>query len=185
MTQDPYLKSVFPLPPMVAYRRAKNLRDKLIKAKVPTPPPLREQRKLFGMKKCNKFTCETCPFVKTGNKFTNTYNNTTVKINSSLDCNSTNVVYCIICNKPGCNKIYIGQSQRELKTRFNEHKASVRKKSPNVIGQHFSSTGHSLDNVQITAIEKVFTKGRTYIEKRESMWIERLEAEFKGLNIKQ
>ena len=35
MTQDPYLKEVFPEPPMVAFRRAKNLKDILIKAKVP------------------------------------------------------------------------------------------------------------------------------------------------------
>ena len=32
MTKDPYLKQVFPSPPMVAFRRAKNLKDKLVKA---------------------------------------------------------------------------------------------------------------------------------------------------------
>ena len=31
-------------------------------------------------------------------------------------------------------------------------------------------------------VEKVFTKGTKFIEKRESLWIEKLEAEFKGLN---
>ena len=50
MTKDPYLKEVFPEPPMVAYRRAKNLRDKLVKAKLP-PPPTRKKRQLPGMKK--------------------------------------------------------------------------------------------------------------------------------------
>ena len=53
MIKDPYLKEVFPAPPMVAYRRAKNLRDKLIKAKVP-PPSIRNKRQLIGMKPCNK-----------------------------------------------------------------------------------------------------------------------------------
>ena len=28
MTTDPYLKEVFPLPPMVAYKRPKNIREK-------------------------------------------------------------------------------------------------------------------------------------------------------------
>ena len=61
----------------------------------------------------------------------------------------------------------------------------MRNKYNNVIGQHFNLPGHSLDNVMITAIEKVFTPGKSFIEKRESMWIERLEAEFRGLNIRQ
>ena len=35
MTQDPYLSQVFPQPPLVAYKRPANLRDKLIGVKVP------------------------------------------------------------------------------------------------------------------------------------------------------
>ena len=45
MVTDPNLKQVFPKPPMVAFRRPKNLRDKLIKAKLPKFPDLREKRK--------------------------------------------------------------------------------------------------------------------------------------------
>ena len=44
MMTDPYLKKVFPKPPMVAFRRTQNLRSKLIKAKVPPPPPKRKKR---------------------------------------------------------------------------------------------------------------------------------------------
>ena len=51
-----------------------------------------------------------------------------------------------------------------------------------MVGQHFSSPGHSLDNLEVVAIEKVFTSGTKFIEKRKSMWIEKLEAELKGLN---
>ena len=38
-------------PPPTAYRRQRNLRDILIKAKVPQAPPLRPKRKLVGMAK--------------------------------------------------------------------------------------------------------------------------------------
>lgn len=181
LSKDPYLKTVFPSPPMVAYRRAKNLKDKLVRAKVP-PPPTREKRKIVGMKPCNKNNCETCPFVRLGKEFKNPFNQTKFKINSALDCTSKNAVYCLFCNKPGCSKIYVGQTQRELRERFSEHKTSVRTKSKKVVGQHFSGPGHTLANMEIMAIEKVFTKGTKFIEKRESMWIEKLEAEFKGLN---
>ena len=102
-----------------------------------------------------------------------------------MDCCSKNTVYCIFCNKAGCKKIYVGQSQRELKQRFSEHKTSVRTKAKKVVGLHFNEPGHSLHNMEIAVIEKVFDRGRPTIEKRESMWIEILEAEFKGLNQKQ
>ena len=35
MTQDPKMKEVFPEPPIIAYKRQKNLREALIRAKVP------------------------------------------------------------------------------------------------------------------------------------------------------
>ena len=120
--------------------------------------------------------------MKEEKEFRNPYNKTKFKIKSALDCKSQNVVYCIFCNKAGCSKIYVGQTQRQLGERFSEHKTSVRTKAHNVVGQHFCGPGHSLENMHIMAIEKVFTRGTKFIEKRESLWIEKLEAEFKGLN---
>ena len=38
MVQDPWMKEVFQNPPMVTYRRPSNLRDKLIRARIPDPP---------------------------------------------------------------------------------------------------------------------------------------------------
>ena len=35
MTQDPRLKEVFPAPPLVAYKRPQNIKEKLIRSKVP------------------------------------------------------------------------------------------------------------------------------------------------------
>ena len=39
MKQDPYLKQVFPQPPLVDYKRPANLKDKLVRAKVPDSAP--------------------------------------------------------------------------------------------------------------------------------------------------
>ena len=54
-----------------------------------------------------------------------------------------------------------------------------------MVGQHFNEPGHSIYNMEVAAIEKVFDRGKKIIEKRECMWIENLEAEYKGLNKKQ
>ena len=61
ISQDPYLSEVFPKPPLTAFRRHRNVRDHLVRAKVPTDPkpyPFRNQR---GMKKCGK-NCTACPY---------------------------------------------------------------------------------------------------------------------------
>ena len=48
MTLDPYLKQVFPEAPLVAYRRQTNLREHLIRAKLPPPNEIRNQRQFKG-----------------------------------------------------------------------------------------------------------------------------------------
>ena len=53
MTQDPHMKEVFPDPPLIAYRRQRNIREVLIRAKVP-PVTKRPKRELLGMRRCNR-----------------------------------------------------------------------------------------------------------------------------------
>ena len=185
MSKDPYLKKVFPNPPMVAFRRPKNLRDILIKAKVPPTPKNKPRRQINGMKACNLKRCETCPFVKSGKNFKSPFNSTLVQLNSSLSCASSNVVYCLLCSKENCQQIYIGQTKRQLKERFGEHKTSVRNNSRCTVGEHFNGPGHSLHDMKILALVKVFTPGQRILEKRESFWINKLEAEYSGLNRKK
>ena len=52
MIQDPRLKEIFPKPPLVAYKRPPNIKDKLIRAKVPKQNCPKPKRNLPGMKKC-------------------------------------------------------------------------------------------------------------------------------------
>ena len=51
---SPYMKEVFPEPPLVAYKRQKNISDFLIRAKVPIKSQNCQKRRLNGMKKCQK-----------------------------------------------------------------------------------------------------------------------------------
>ena len=80
MTKDPRLKEIFPVPPMVAYKRPKNIRDTLIRSKVPQATHTRPKRKIAGMKKCNK--CGVCSFIMEGRTVQATANNYRVDINS-------------------------------------------------------------------------------------------------------
>ena len=113
MTQDPRLKEIFPEPPLVAYKRPPNIRDKLIRSKVP-PPTKIQRRKVPGMKKCNK--CSICPFIQEGKIVKGTSTNFKVDINTSVDCSTTNVIYLLRCDK--WSQLYIGETERMLKDRL-------------------------------------------------------------------
>ena len=120
MTKDPHLKKVFPKPPMVAYRRQPNLKDKLVQAKVPKVPS-RPSRVLKGMEKCNT-PCPICPYIEEGKVVKSTKSEAKIEINANISCQSKNLIYCITCQIKNCSLQYIGQSERTLKERIQEHK---------------------------------------------------------------
>ena len=61
--KNSYLKEVFPRPPITAYKRQPNLRNLLVRAKVPKNGI--NKRKTKGMSKCGN-GCPACPFIKEG-----------------------------------------------------------------------------------------------------------------------
>ena len=91
---DPHLREVFPLPPLVAYRRPQNIRDKIIRSKVPGKIT-RSKRIIPGMTKC--IDCTICPFVKEGKTVKSTATKCTVDINRPVNCQTKNILYCITC----------------------------------------------------------------------------------------
>ena len=50
--QNPYLQEVFPQPPLTSFKRQNNLKDKLVRAKVPKEKKMKPKKYLKGMKKC-------------------------------------------------------------------------------------------------------------------------------------
>ena len=96
VTQDPYLSEVFAQPPLTAYRRQRNIRDHLIRAKVPSDPKLHPERRQRGMKKCGR-NCTACPYIREVKSLR--VNNTEWKINQSLNCEISNCIYMIECKK--------------------------------------------------------------------------------------
>ena len=98
MTQDPRMKEIFPKPPLVAYKRPPNIKEKLIRAKVPKYSEGRPKRNIVGMKRCQR--CVICPYVKEGKVISATSNNFKVEINCSVNCESENIIYLLGCNSP-------------------------------------------------------------------------------------
>ena len=179
MHQDPYLADVFPLPPLVAYRRPPNIRDKLIRAKVPEPLPERPRRKIPGMRKCNN--CPICPYVTTGQTVKSTQTNYSVDINMGVDCKTKNIIYMLGCKK--CKMQYIGETHRTIQDRFSEHLGYVRNNHTNkVTGEHFNSKGHKQSDMSITVVEKLHNGSSLFRKQREKMYKTKFNTKYKGMN---
>ena len=179
MIQDTRLKEVFPKPPLVAYKRPKNIRDKIIRSKVPPLPSSRPKRELKGMKKCNK--CSACPFVKEGKTTQSRSSNYRQDINSTVDCTTKNNFYLLGCRK--CPQQYIGETERAMKERFQEHRNYVSTNNQSkTTGVHFNSKGHTISDMEITIVEKVFNQDPRFRKEREKFYIQKFNTRYKGLN---
>ena len=178
MINDPYMLEVFPLVPIVAYRRPKNLRDLLIRAKLPSSS--RPNRKIPGMKKC-RYNCDICQFINVGKEVKATSNNTRVKLEDGCDCLTRNIVYCITCNK--CGKQYIGESEKTLRERTKQHIGYIRNKMmEKTTGEHFNSYGHSLSDMKVTVLEKIRSSDPMMRKQKEKEFILKFNTIHKGLN---
>ena len=165
----------------MAYKRPPNIKDKIIRAKVPPLTSSRPTRNVPGMKKCNN--CPVCPFVKIGKCVKATSNNTTIEINTTVTCKTTNIIYCISCLK--CRMQYIGESERSLQERFSEHKAYVvNKHLTKATGAHYNTPGHSVSDMQVSILEKIYSTDPLIRKEREELFIRKFNTKYKGLNLK-
>ena len=188
MALDPYLKQVFPEAPLVAYRRQKNLKDHLIRAKFPPIGKTRNQRHLNGLKRCSK-SCLICTYIKKGQEIKE--NSFTWKINQRVTCQSNNLVYMIICNKESCqlkNKYqqkYIGETERKLKDRICEHIGYINtKKTDKATGNHFNLPGHTISDMKVTVLENIHKSDPEYRKERGTYLIRKFNTFYQGLNKK-
>ena len=178
MKQDPRLNEIFPVPPLVAYKRPPNIKQKLIRAKIPTTTT-RPKRQTKGMKKCNN--CAACPFIKEGQTIKSSQTNFKIDVNIAANCLTANCIYMLGCKK--CPQQYIGESERSLKERFLEHKGYV---SNNMLskatGAHFNQKGHKISDMEISVVENFFNNDAQFRKQREKMFINRFNSKYKGMN---
>ena len=179
---DQYLASVFPEPPLTAFRRQNNLSNLLIRAKVPEKPRAHPERKLKCMFKCEKY-CSACPYIKVS-KSVKIKKDQKWTFNRKLSCDNSNVIYMIECQKYNCKENrYIGETKRPLRYRLAEHRGYVVNNiTTNATGAHFTSPGHSLSDMKIVILEQVKIQDPQYRRERERYFINKFNTYYKGMN---
>ena len=74
---------------------------------------------------------------------------------------SENVVYLITCKK--CGIQYVGETSQKLRNRLNNHRSSLKRLTNLYIHHHFTSDGHSEDDICIMPIEAITPGYRTNV----------------------
>lgn len=172
LKQSDRLQEIFPEPPRVVYRRARNLRDILTSSKTTRVAP-------SGCHPCNKPRCKVCAHMTTTRSVTSSASKYCLKINSDLCCDSENVIYMLECSL--CNLQYIGQTALSFRLRFNNHRAHVTSLPHLPLSKHVNVTGHSFDHIKATILQSGF---RTHHDRevRESFLIYKFNTLVSGLN---
>ena len=137
--------------------------------------------------KCGRKRCECCLRIKEDSYFGN--DETEYPIFGRLDCQSKNIIYLIECQK--CHIQYVGETQRTLASRLNNHISDINRFLDKAIPNHFHDEcwPHE-DNFSIQPIEFIPDQGSVLKNKktrllREAHWIRELGTQQPyGLNSK-
>ena len=159
-------KKVFQHLPLVAFRRSLNLRDLLVTATISSNSS--------GSFRCGK-NCSTCSYISHGlTSYTFSSTGETRLIKSNLTCDTKNIIYMIQCNR--CNLQYIGETKRRLKDRFYEHRRTTDNRNttskPTTAAEHFLSSNHTANDMQLIPIEKIFSNRDSIRKAREAFLIQ-------------
>ena len=173
----------------MGYRCPKNLRDMLVRARLPpTEPEIQQTVHTKSTKSCTNKNCRYCPLLDTSGKIKSHATGRTYRSRHNVNCNSNNMIYCITCSC--CGKQYVGQTKNSLKERFKSHFYQIShdpKKTE--VSRHFNRADHDkLENVKIHVLDFMYgnIERRDTKEKRlqrEFDWIHRMRSQIpKGLN---
>ena len=129
---------------------------------------------------CPKKQCKYCKMISTDGTIKNHQNNKTFASKHNVCCNSSNVIYCIECQK--CNVQYVGQTKRKIKDRLREHIYHTGKNTQcSDVPYHFNLEGHSIErDMKVHIIDFIYEhpeskKAKSLRNTIEFNWIHRLQ----------
>jgi hypothetical protein len=181
------------------HRRNTNLRDLLVKAKLPEKSnkrTLTSQDPISPTHKCAALRdCRYCPTLDHSGTIISHHNQRSYLTKKHISCRSNNLIYCITCKT--CGLQYVGQTSNHIGERFKMHFQNIKsateirsgKKCPpknknkkdEPIGRHFSSPSHNgIKDIHIHVLEFIKAPSKSppgllLRDKYERMWIHRLQ----------
>ena len=139
LKNDRNLTKLFKDPPLVAYRRAKTIRNEVVKHDV-LPP---SDDVTVGTVPCK--SCKAaCHLICEETTITNSSNGKTIDVTACGNCKTQDLVYAARCKV--CDMIYIGETGEPLKIRICKHRYDANKRPDNCeLASHVHKMGHDFD----------------------------------------
>ena len=181
--RDPEVLEYMPEPPMVSYTRAKNIREIVIRSKVPhlqrkvrpTPP---------GFRKCAKRAdCALCLHSENAASHSCIVSGETFPITTSITCTDSNLIYKVACVKSSgsclhSHPTYIGETGSTARARCAQHLGTTmqpcHQDTSKPVGRHFRLPGHVPHrDFLFLPFEKIHSKDIFVRKARECMWIKK------------
>ena len=161
------LKEIFPEPPMIAYRRDRNLADIMVHGKLN-----KITKDTMSTSEVCKDGCKICLILRRDKEIVTTDRTFHLKKNIHA-CQLVNLVYGLHCKK--CDKyVYVGETERSLNERIKEHLADIAHKRDKTVAEHFNNTDHCIQDMTVQVLEQVYDNSANYRRYIEAQWIERL-----------
>ena len=167
------LREAFRYPPLIAFRRPRNLKDFLVRATL-TPTPSKSP----GNYPCGAPRCKTCPILKVTDEFSSHTTGQLFKVKFRASCKSSNIVYLITCRR--CGLQYVGEMSQPLHARINGHRSDIMHWRTDVspVAEHFNSGAHSVSYMTVMVIELSTSRDPCLRKIREGRWIKNLGTSF-------
>ena len=162
---------------LTAFRRPKNLKDILVRARL---PPTKLKDPILGPSNpCKTRNCRYCPRLNTSGRITCKATGREYVSKHNVSCKSSNLIYCLTCKC--CGMQYVGQTKNRLMDRFQAHFYNIVYNRPkSEIGKHFNLPGHKgLQDVEIQVVDFIHAhplgrKSKYLRDLVEFNWIQRM-----------
>lgn len=152
---SPQTKDLLEKPPRIVYRQPPNLRNLVVRPKLPDPSSVKDKLPP-GSYPCNSNHCKTCKINLPVSEFTSSYTKKKYNIEGHLTCSSENLIYQIQCKN--CPAQYIGLTTETLRKRMNGHRHDVKTGKDKPVAQHATTHNLDFDSCYSTKALKSFPK---------------------------
>ena len=178
--RDSRFSRLFGKPPRPCFRKGKNLKQILVRAKLPkmrgvnTRSGIRENFR--GVTRCSKGTgrkqCPSCAYITRSPRevIKQVKMNATgemVKIEDKMNCQTKGVIYVLESDKDP--KQYGGQTKGTVGTRSTQHAYDIEAGLDKAVPRHFEATNSGKENLRVTPVIKVKSNDpwtRLFLERR-------------------
>ena len=166
--RDTRMKTLFKNPPKPTFKKGTNVKQLLVKAKLPKARPAntrageRENRR--GVSRCNKGTgrnqCRSCPHLtdhpREVIKEVTIYNTgEKLRIEDQFNCRTKSFIYLLWNKRDPTKRQYAGQSGAEVGTRAGQHAYDIDAEADKPVANHFRLTGGTKDDLRVTPVIRV------------------------------